>query len=376
MHVALVAESMDMKRVGAIISLNRYVSWLRQEGIKITIISTGEPAPDMVVVKPFYPFYMRNALKDTDFVFADPDPEILENTFKTVDIVHVCFPFQLGKAAVKIARKMKKPLLVSVHVQPENLLFAVKAEKIKPLVWLVYKMFITSVFNKADIIHCPSQFAANELRRRGCKRPMQVISNGIPKYIKAESLPKPKDLSDRFVIFCHGRFAREKRQCDLIDAVARSKYKNKIKLIISGKGPTGEALRIQAANLLDDAEITYLPDEELIRTLKFADLFVHSSLIDLESLSCLEAIGSGMVPLIAKAKASASSQFALDERSLFPVGDISALTQKIDFWIEHQDDLVKMKKKYVEFSKQYSAEETTKAVINLYNNLLKNYSGA
>lgn len=374
MHVALVAESMDRLRVGAIISLNRYINWLKAKGIKITIISTGQPAENKVVVKSFYPFYLKNALKDTDFTFADPDPKILEDAFKKVDIVHIGFPFQLGKAAAKVAKKMGKPLLISFHVQPENLLFAAKCEKIQLLVWLVYKIFISTVFNKADIIHCPSEFSAKELQRRNCKRPMKVISNGIPPHIKPERLPKPEELKHRFIIFCHGRLAREKRQCDLIDAVARSKYKNKIKLIISGRGPTEQSLREQATRLLEDAVIEYLSDEDLINALKYADLFVHSSLIDLESLSCLEAIGSGMVPLIAASPASASKQFALDERSLFPVRDIRALTEKIDYWIEHPDELKTARGKYSEFSKQFSAEATTNSLIDLYEKLMTDYS--
>jgi len=374
MHIALVAESMDRMRVGAIISLNRYIKWLKDRGIEITIISTGEPAEDKVVVKPFYPFYLKKALKDTDFTFADPDPKILKDTFKKVDIVHVAFPFQLGKAAAKVAKKMRKPLIISFHVQPENLLFATKCERIRLLVWFVYKLFISTVFNKADIIHCPSEFAAKELQRHNCKRPMKVISNGIPPYIKPGRLPKPKELEDRFVIFCHGRLAREKRQCDLIDAVARSKYKDKIKLIISGKGPTERSLREQSSRLLDDAIIDYLSDEDLIKALKYADLFVHSSLIDLESLSCLEAIGSGMVPLIASAPASASKQFALDSRSLFPVRDIDALTKKIDYWIENPDELKIASKKYAEFSNKFSAEVTTNSLINLYEGLIADYA--
>ena len=142
---------------------------------------------------------------------------------------------------------------------------------------------------------------------------------------------------------------------------------------ISGKGPTAQALKSQASRLLDDAEITYVTDDELMKILNYADLFVHCSIIDLESLSCLEAIGSGMVPLIAKAEKSASSQFALDERSHFPAEDVSALTQKIDFWIEHPDELEKMKSKYIKFSKQYSAEAITSAVINVYDKLLTSY---
>jgi len=374
MHIALVAESIDQMRVGGIISLNRYIKWLKDKGVKITIVSTGNPAEDKVVVDSFYPFYLKKALKETDFTFANPDPSILENTFRKVDIVHVAFPFQLGKAAAKVAKKMGKPLIISFHVQPENLLFATKCEKIRILVWLVYKIFISTVFNKADFIHCPSEFAAKELQKRNCKKPMKVISNGIPPHIKPERLPKPKELQDRFIVFCHGRLAREKRQCDLIDAVARSKYKEKIKLIISGRGPTEMLLREQASQLLDDAIIEYLPDNDLINALKYADLFVHCSEIDLESLSCLEAIGSGMVPLIASSPSSASKQFALDERSLFPVKDINTLTQKIDYWIEHPDQLEESRAQYAEFSKRFSAEIVSKSVINLYETLITNYA--
>jgi len=371
MHIALVAESMDRMRVGAIFSLNRYVTWLRERGIKITIVTTGTPGEGKIILDAFYPWYMKNAFKETDFVFASPDRTILTNVFSNADVVHVAFPFQLGKAAVSLARKMNKPLLASFHVQPENLLYAINAEKIILLRLIMYKMFIASYFNKADLVHCPSSFAADELAGNGCRRPMKVISNGIPTNIKPIRIPKPAEYKDYFIIFCHGRFAREKRQCDLIDAVAQSHYKDRIKLIISGMGPTESALREQAAKVCNDAVITYLSDEELVRHLQFSDIFVHSSLIDLESLSCLEAIGSGMVPLIAKAKASASTQFALDDRSIFPVGDIATLTKKIDYWFENREELQKMNAKYIEFSKQFSADKITDEVISVYEQLLR-----
>lgn len=372
MHIGLIAESMDRLRVGAIFSLNRYVTWLRERGVKITIVTTGAPGEGKIILDAFYPWYMKNAFKETDFVFASPDRTVLTDVFKKVDVVHVAFPFQLGKAAVSLARKMNKPLLASFHVQPENLLYAINAEKIRPLRWLMYKMFIASYFNKADLIHCPSRFAADELTRNGCRRPMKVISNGIPTDIKPVRIRKPAEFKDFFLVFCHGRFAREKRQCDLIDAVARSKYKDRIRLIISGKGPTEPLLREQVARVCKDAVITYLSDEELVRHLQFSDIFVHSSLIDLESLSCLEAIGSGMVPLIAKAKASASTQFALDDRSIFPVGDIAVLTEKINYWFENRDELQRMNKKYLEFSKRFSADKITDEVISIYEHLLQN----
>jgi hypothetical protein len=55
-------------------------------------------------------------------------------------------------------------------------------------------------------------------------------------------------------------------------------------------------------------------------TLDTADLFVHSSIVELESLSSLEAIGCGLTCLVSDSKYSAARQFALDERFLFTGG--------------------------------------------------------
>ena len=46
-------------------------------------------------------------------------------------------------------------------------------------------------------------------------------------------------------------------------------------------------------------------------------------------MSCMEAFAGGLVPAIANSPKSATPQFALDERSLFPAGDSAALAEKI-----------------------------------------------
>lgn len=59
---------------------------------------------------------------------------------------------------------------------------------------------------------------------------------------------------------------------------------------------------------------------------------------EIEAISCMEAFASGLVPVIANSAKSATPQFALDERSLFTAGDSGDLTQKIDYWLEHEDE--------------------------------------
>ena len=47
------------------------------------------------------------------------------------------------------------------------------------------------------------------------------------------------------------------------------------------------------------------------------DLYVHAAEAEIEAIACIEAFASGLVPVIANAKMSATKQFALDKRSLF-----------------------------------------------------------
>ena len=75
-------------------------------------------------------------------------------------------------------------------------------------------------------------------------------------------------------------------------------------------------------------------------------------------MSCMEAFACGLVPVIADSPRSATPQFALDERSLFPAGDSDALAQRIDWWIEHPEERKDMELRYAEHAKQYALEKS------------------
>ena len=75
---------------------------------------------------------------------------------------------------------------------------------------------------------------ATDLRQHKCSTDFRVITNGVRDKFKYVNTPKPDEYKDKIVIAATGRLAREKRQWDIIKAVAKSKYKDRIKLIIAG----------------------------------------------------------------------------------------------------------------------------------------------
>lgn len=75
--------------------------------------------------------------------------------------------------------------------------------------------------------------------------------------------------------------------------------------------------------------------EQLQEVLSCTDLYIHTSDAEIEAISCIEAIATGLVPIIAQSDKSATSQFALDERSTFEAGNSKQLAEKIEYWLDN-----------------------------------------
>ena len=101
--------------------------------------------------------------------------------------------------------------------------------------------------------------------------------------------------------------------------------------------------------VLDNTDISRKPEHVRAKLLGrvFQDPMMGTAAdMEIEAMSCMEAFAGGLVPVIANSKKSATPQFALDERSLFKAGDSRSLAEKIDYWIEHEDERRKMEYAY------------------------------
>ena len=109
-------------------------------------------------------------------------------------------------------------------------------------------------------------------------------------------------------------------------------------MILAGKGPLEKKYRRLAEKLPNPIVMEFYEPERLREILHMADLYVHTSDAEIEAMSCMEAFACGLVPVIADSPRSATPQFALDGRSLFPAGDTAALAERIDWWMEHPEE--------------------------------------
>jgi 1,2-diacylglycerol 3-alpha-glucosyltransferase len=366
LRIAFVADTLQSTSGGGTLSGAYMVERLRRDHDVITVATDGDE------VLPSFQLPLR-AMRDMQFVMARPEKKILAHAFERADIVHLQFPFWLSFGALHEARRLGRPVVASFHVQPENALLSVGLHA-QWLVDTVYAEVVHHLYNHVDAVICPTAFAKERLVAHGLTAPAYVVSNGVPpdvaKAMKEHPPRHERAVGAPFIILAVGRFAAEKRQEVIIDAIARSKHKQDIHLVLSGWGPREEELKILARALPNATEVGFFPRERLLELYRTADLFVHAGEVELEGMSVLEAMSAGLPPVIADAKESAASRFALGPDFLFPAGDAATLAHRIDNLIEDPKKLASAREEYRERAEQFNFDASVGSLVQIYRTVI------
>lgn len=370
LKIAMVIDSYDEGKNGAAISTRRFVEMLRKEH-EVLIISTGEPAPGKVVMPRFYAPMWRKVMKRMNVPLAVPSYTKLRKAIGDMDIVHIQFPFLLGIRSVRIANKLKIPVISTFHIQAEHLAMNAGINS-GAFIRYCYKVWMKRIYNPSSIVICPSKFAQDELKLYGLTSATMIISNGFPPMFKPFPVKRNASQTSKFIILSVGRFAPEKQQEIILQAIQISRHRDKLQLILVGEGPMKEKLEESGKNLPNHPIFLLLPPEELVKYYNMADLFVHASTIEIECMTALEAMGCGLPILIADSPKSATKQFALDDRSLFPGNDVQKLSEKIDYWVEHPAELKEARQRYLDYSERFRIEYSYEKLAGLYRELGSN----
>lgn len=367
MKILIVIDQYDGANNGTTISARRFVENLRKRGNEVRVISTGKEEKEKYRVDKIHLMPVVNKIVTSQGMeFAKADENKLTEAINWAEVVHFYMPFLLSIKGMKIAQKLNKPMTSAFHVQPENITYSIGLGKKEAINDKIYTVFRDTFFNKFNHIHCPSEFIANELKKHGYTAKLHVISNGIEPDWKYNKIDKPEELKDKIVITMVGRLSGEKRQDVLIEAVKQTKYADKIQLIFAGKGPKENYYKKLGEQLTNKPIFEFCEKEKLQNILAFTDLYVHTSDAEIEAISCIEAIATGLVPIIAKSDKSATSQFALDERSMFEAGNSKELAKKIEYWLDNEEERKRMEKEYAKNAEKYRIEKSMEKIEEMF----------
>ncbi|MBQ8100929.1 MAG: glycosyltransferase [Paludibacteraceae bacterium] len=368
MKILFVIDTYDTSNNGTSISAQRFAAELRRRGHEVKILTAGEPGEDRFALPTFKMPVFQPLMDKHDFNFAYNEEETIRKAVDWADIVHCFLPFAIEVEAKKYADKTGKPSTAAFHIQPQNMTSSVSMGKVEWFNELFYRNFRNSLYNKFRHVHCPSQFMADEIARRGYTAKLHVISNGIQdEFLEAghrnltEGKPqKMPEYEGKLLVMMVGRLSQEKRQDVVINAVPYSKYADRIQLVFAGRGPEYDKYVELGKALKNPPQFVYKSRDELIGLLSQTDLYVHASDMESEAISCIEAFATGLVPVIANSEVSATPQFALDGRSLFMPGNPKDLARAMDYWLDHPNERHYMETLYQKAAKHYSLSNSVR----------------
>ncbi len=349
MKITVVCDVLGAENNGVTIASMNLINYLKSAGHEVRVLcpdetKIGEDGFFVVPQRSFGPF--DGYVKKNGVSLARPDENIVRAAIEGADVVHLMLPFTLSKSALGVARELGIPLTAGVHLMAENFSMHLRLGGVRVANRVIYKHFF-DVIGKCDAVHYVTPFLRKLYEGMFGETNGYVVSNGVNDRFKPSGEKKSDGV---FRIVYTGRLAREKNQKILIDAVAKSKYKTKIKVTFAGDGPLSEFLHRRVEKRKIDAEFGFFSRDDLVDRLNASDLYVHAANVEAEGIGCLEAMACGVVPVMCDSPKSATKDYALCPQSLFKNGSAADLAAKIDWWIEHADEREEWSGKYAAFS--------------------------
>ncbi len=353
MIVTIVCEVLGVPNNGTSIASMNLINYLRSRRHEVRVVCPDDDKRGLpgyyVLPKADKGLLLNYLFKANKVVLPGFDETIMRKAMLGADLVHIMIPLFIARQTTMLAKSLGIPVTAGFHAQAENF-----SGQFGPLMdfdlanRIIYRWYDNNVFKMADAIHYPTQFIRDIFEGVvGRKTNGYVISNGVNREFRPIKVEKPEQLKDKFCILFTGRFSREKSHKVLVKAVSKSKYQDKIQLFFAGCGVMEKSIANYSKRLTNQPVMNFYSRKDLLEVINMCDLYCHPAEVEIEAISCLEAISCGLVPIIANSPKCATKAFAMDERSLFKVNDADDLAKKIDYFIENPSAIDELREKYL-----------------------------
>lgn len=307
--------------VGTFNHIGPYLEYFKQAGHEVCFVSLS-PGPERPV--PTYDLGLGGKYSETQGKWKYPLSMLrarkLVGRLKP-DIVHAHYATSAGLTALVCGFH---PTVVTVH--GSDLTTGIKS--------LIWRVLLRKVFRFADCVNVVSDDLGEMVLSLGiCKDKIETFTLGIDtdlfRFAGVEKIEKSRPLR----MICTRRLEPVFDHVTIIRALALLKEKGIIfKMIFAGNGSLPGVLKEQVSKLGLDNCVSFVgkvPNKDLPELLGRSDVYLSASLWDGTSLSLLEALATGLFPIVSDIKANSAWIKDDDNGFLHKVGDAEDLANCI-----------------------------------------------
>lgn len=334
-----------------------------------------------------YPF---KALRDFRFTFFTKRFVKIIKQYN-LDVIHIQTEYSIAKIAIKASKKLHIPIVHTLHTSWKDYIQYLFPQLDKgfhkQLLWLEKKWFTAPVSKASEIEIVPTKKVIQDLSLYGIDKEVEVVPTGIEfdrfyyKNISEEEINNLKNqlgLKPTDFIFSYvGRTSKEKNINVIIDAFLDAfKGNNDVKLLIVGGGPILEDLMTVADKNGVEGNIIFtdlVPWEQIPIYYQIADVFINASTTETQGLTYIEALASGTPVLVQKDEAI--EDVVIDKYNGYIFDGTDELKEKMNYIVNHKDELPILSKNCYPSIKKYSKEHFVKEILAIYEKAIKNYKG-
>ena len=321
------------------------------------------------------PFYMNNKYHFAPFPLLYVKKIVEE--FKP-DVINVCSPYPISICAMICAKKKHIPLVGSIHILPENVLAPFFSSGLYPAMVNYTWSYLVYFYNHVDWATVPTQTGAVMYQEKGLKTPVSPISNGVNTEMfkptnKGDYLRKRFNIPEKPLILYTGRINHEKNVDVLVKAIPFVLKSIDAHFLFCGSGGLKPDMMKLTQELGVDTHTTFIDfldwaDYPNIFTL--AHVFVMPAESELQSIVTLEAIASGVPPVVVNK--GAVPELASEENGLvFEPQDSNQLANNIIAILSDKKLRDTMKKNSLRLSEQHSMNAVGTQYEEVYEKVLE-----
>jgi len=370
---------------GGAIAQHRIVHELIKKGHDVRVIApafsfknTVEKENGSTIYRPHafvLPFYMNNKYHFAPFPLLYVKKIIEE--FKP-DIINVCSPYPISICAMILAKKNHIPLVGSIHILPENVLAPFFSSAWYPIMVKYTWSYLVYFYNRVNWATIPTQTGAVMYQEKGLKTSVSPISNGVNTEMfkptnKGEYLRERFNLPEKPLILYTGRINQEKNVDVLVKSIPFVLKNVDAHFLFCGSGGLKPDMVKLTQQLGVDAHTTFIDfldwaDYPNIFTL--ADVFVMPAESELQSIVTLEAIATGVPPVVVN-KGAVPELASAQNGLVFEPQDSTQLAKNIITILSDEKLRNTMKKNSLKLSEQHSMNAVGTQYEQVYEKVLR-----